>query len=112
MSVRWQKSIVKWGGSGHPVLVVHYEDMKQDYLTQVTRMLDFLKQEYTNRTDLARKLDGGFDKFKRKHSDQFEHYTKKQKIEINTIIAETMDILSEHELEQPFQLRQYLTTNL
>ena len=113
MSIRWQKTIVKWGTSGHSVLVVRYEDLKKDYLTQVVRMLDFLKQNYMY-TDLVKKLHGGFDLFKRKHSvsDQFEHYTKEQKIKINAIIRETTEILKRHELDLLFQLRQYLTTDL
>ena len=113
MSIRWQKTIVKWSTSGHSVLVVRYEDLKKDYLTEVVRMLDFLKQNYMY-ADLVMKLRGGFDLFKRKHSvsDQFEHYTKEQKIKINTIIRETTEILKKHESDHLFQLRQYLTTNL
>ena len=39
--------IVNWFGSGgRSVLVVRYEDLERDSLTEVKRILDFLKIEY------------------------------------------------------------------
>ena len=88
-------------------MVVRYEDLKKDYLTEVMRMLDFLNQSYS-RAELKVKLKGGFVDFWRNHTAQYEHYTKEQETRINTLILQTLDILKGHRLDHLYQLRDYL----
>ena len=72
--------------------MVRYEDLKRDKLEQVARMLDFLHQDY-NRTELAAKLEAGFDDFHRKHTamDEYDHYTKEQRAYIKSIVNSTIE---------------------
>lgn len=104
---RWQKTIIKWSTSNHSVLVVKYEDLEKDSLSQVVRMLDFLNQDY-NRTELAAKLEGGFTDFQRSHGDSYEHYTEDQKREVNAMIMETVNILKAHNLDHLFPISDYI----
>lgn len=106
---RWQKTIIEWSTSNHSVLVVRYEDLKDDSLLQVTRMLYFLNSAY-NRTDLMAKLKNGFTAFQRNHTDNYEHYSGDQKREINAMIMDTISILQAHHLDHLFQIREYLAT--
>ncbi len=111
MSVRWQKTIVKWSMPSHSraLLVVRYEDLKKDMLRVVLRMLDFLQQDY-NSTAVATALKGGYDKFRRSRAekDGFQHFTPQQKDKVNGMILQTLEILKEHKLGHLFKIREYL----
>ena len=88
-------------------MVVKFEDIKMDHVTQVERMLGFLEFPFDS-TDLKAKLNNGFDVFRRPHKEEFEHYTQEQKKYINTIILDTIKILSEHKMEHFFDIEEYL----
>lgn len=84
--------------------------MRDDSLSQVARMLDFLNQDY-NRTDLAAKLKDGYTEFQRNHSkNNYDRYSSDQKKEINAIIMATIDILRAHHLDHLFQIKDYMAT--
>ena len=91
-------TLVNWLGTARqfniPLLVVRYEDLKEDMVEQVSRMLDFLHQDY-NRTELAARLEDGFDKFHRHHSakDDYDHYTEEQRAFIKSVITSTVEKL-------------------
>ena len=109
MSIRWQKTIIKWSLSSSPesLLVVRYEDLKRDILKQVTRMLDFLHQDY----DMTELPQIGFDEFKRNRGKvDFEHYIPEQKADINRMVLQTIEILKEKKLDHLFEIREYLST--
>lgn len=109
ISIRWQKTIIKWSSSSsnhHSVLVVHYEDVKNDSLAQVERILDFLKQNY-DRTELRIKVEDGFGGVQRQHRDEYEHYTRDQKISINEMIMKTIHTLQLHKLDHLFRIKEY-----
>ena len=110
--MRWQRTLLNWIVSArqlnHPLLVVRYEDLKADKVKEVARMLDFLHQDY-NRTDLAIKLEDGFDTFHRTHSaaDDYDHYTKEQRDYIKSIILSTEKQLSQSDNQQ-LRLTEYI----
>ena len=91
------------------MLVVRYEDLKQDTLSQVIRMLDFLNWNYS-RTELAVKLQDGFNAFQRNHTDtdQYEYYTREQRLKINSVITETVSRLKNFQQDHLFKLHEYL----
>ena len=97
MGERWKKTLLKWWGSAHQhnisVLVVRYEDLKEDKVEQVSRMLDFLHHDY-NRTELATRLEAGFDEFHRQHTaDDYDHYTQDQRTYVKSVITSTAEQL-------------------
>ena len=87
-----------------------FEDVKGGHVTQVERMLRFLEFPFDS-TDLKAKLNNSFDVFRRPHKEEFEHYTQEQKKYINTMILDTIKILSEHKMEHFFNLEEYLDTS-
>lgn len=101
---------VKSVNFSHPTMVVRYEDIKQDRVAQVERMLKFLEFPFDKR-DLERRLHHGFETFKRPHKEEFEHYTIEQKKYINAILLDTIKILTQHNMEQFFKLDDYLDLN-
>ena len=108
---RWQKTIVEWFvksvNFSRPIMVVRYEDIKEDHVTQVERMLRFLEFPFDKR-QLEEKLNREFKTFKRPHKEEFEHYTSEQKKYVNTILLDTIRILTQHKMEQFFKLEDYL----
>ncbi len=76
-SVNW---LVKGHQTGRRVLVVRYEDLKSDLLTQVKKMLDFLGVPYSDEA-LQKRMSKDFGKFHRKHdpASDFDHYTAEQR---------------------------------
>ena len=57
----WSKMIQYWlVNSTRPVLIVKYEDMKQDPVLQVKRILHFLKYHHLTDEELRIKLKDGY----------------------------------------------------
>lgn len=115
MGERWKKTIVKWYGSAHrlniPILVVRYEDVQRDRLKEVTRMLDFLKFDYSQ-AEVEAALVGGFDDVRREHRDRYEHYTDRQKHFVKSIIESTTQALQSMDVNhKEINLMEYLHTN-
>lgn len=80
--------------------MVRYEDLLLDVLPQVERMLHFLKVPY-NKTELVVKLESEFDDFRRNPSphSNYVYYNPFQMMDINHMIAETVQELEENDLE-------------
>ena len=73
----------------HPVLTVRYEDLKANTVTEVLRMLNFLQFPYL-REEVEQRLQRGFTKFYRNHTDSFDHFTSEQKVYVNDIISDVV----------------------
>ena len=101
------KWFIKSVNFSRPIMVVRYEDIKSDHVAQVERMLKFLEFPF-DKTELDAKLSHGFETFRRSHKTSFEHYTYEQKKFVNTMLLDTIKILSQYNMEQFFQLEQYL----
>lgn len=91
------------------MLVTRYEDLKQDTLSQVIRMLDFLNWNYSW-SELAVKLRDGFNIFRRNHTDtdKSEYYTREQRLKVNGVIKETASHLENFQQDHLFKLHDYL----
>ena len=101
---------VKSVNFSHPIMVVRYEDIKEDHIGQIERMLKFLEFPF-DKTELKVKLHREFEAFKRPHKEEFEYYTPEQKKYVNTILLDTIKILTQHNMEQFFKLEDYLDFN-
>ena len=73
--------------TAHPLLLVQYEDLKNNTLHEVMRMVKFLGYN-TLQEVVKERLMSEFIAFKRNHSttSSFEHFTATQKLFVNTII--------------------------
>ena len=108
---RWQVMLKTWvlsSSNSHPVLVVRYEDLKKDTVTQVKRMLEFLKIPY-NEKELLQKLANGFGTFQRIHHEEFEHYTPELRNLVKLAISNTIKLLQHSHLGGELQMNDYLT---
>ncbi len=109
----WQKMVLNWFGSArqfnYSLLVVRYEDFKKDKVKEVSRMLDFLRQDYSRR-ELASRLEDGFEKFHRPHTrDDFDHYMEDQRVFVKTVITRTMEKLRSMNIDcEELKLNEYL----
>ena len=76
----------------HPVLTVTYEDLKTNTVAETLRMLNFLQFPHL-REEVEQRLQGGFTKFYRNHTDSFDHFTSEQKVFVNGIISDVVQKL-------------------
>ena len=76
----------------HPVLTITYEDLKTNTVAEMLRMLNFLQFPYL-REEVEQRLQGGFTKFYRNHTDSFDHFTNEQKVFVNGIISDVVQKL-------------------
>lgn len=110
---RWKNMItnhVIYRRQTHPLLVVRYEDLKQNSLREVQRMLDFL-QLTVDKDELLQRLEyNNFSHFHRNHSssDTFEPYTASQIKYWNSVIIETETSLHSNSITDFIPLRSYI----
>ena len=91
-----------------PVHVVRYEDLINDTVKEVGRMLDFLNVNY-NKEDLRNKLREDFTVFKREHSsDNFEHYSPQQKLHMKSVLQEAIRMAEQGNKTEILRLHEYL----
>lgn len=107
---RWQKGIESWLIEyREPVLVVQYEDLKENTSAQITKMLKFLNVDYNSST-LNQKLSKGFESFHRKnHLQEFEHFTAEQRVLVNSIIKDVISLLSFSEKSHMLDIDRYIS---
>ena len=110
---QWTSRITKWvlaNDPTHPVLVVRYEDLKQDTVREIERMLDFLHIPY-NKGDLPLILAADFNTFKRPHNrnNDFEHYTSAQKVHMKSTLMNVINLTQEKNMTHLLRLTDYLS---
>ena len=93
----------------HPVLVIRFEDLKRDAVTEIKKMLDFLEFPYSE-VKLEERLREGYAQFLRGHDDHFEHYTKEQTAHVNEAIRRIIKRLRENDVMDSIGLPLYLRT--
>ena len=91
----------------HPLLVVHYEDLKTDTVDEVQKMVEFLGMPSIHQ-ELAQRLKEDYTEFHRTEVQDFEHYTPDQKEFLNQLVADTKRKLVEKGLQDIFQLEKYM----
>ena len=93
---------------GHPILVVKYEDLKSDVLTQLKRMLEFLNVPYSDE-ELEKRLSEDYRGFHRLHKrDDFEHFTPEQRQFVLTGVQEMIFLLETQNDAKTHGIEEYL----
>lgn len=101
----WMMDEIK---KGHPVLVVKYEDLKSDSLTQVKRMLQFLRVPYSDE-ELHKRLSTDYGRFHRKHTGvEFDHYTPEQRQYVTAMVLEAVMFLTANNNGTTYGIEDYL----
>ena len=91
----------------HPVLVVKYEDVKNDTETEIAKMLNFLQVPYS-RSRLREVVARGYSAYKRPHGEEFEHYTREQRASVRAAIVRVKQSLDGHNLLDKANVSLYL----
>ncbi len=89
--------------------MVKYEHVKADSLSQIKRMLEFLKVPYTDE-ELTKRLSDGFNKFKRKHNsrEEFDHFTSEQREMLMNLTQDAVRLLQEKNNGEAYGIEDYL----
>ena len=109
---QWKTRLTKWvlnnSQSEHPVHVVRYEDLQNDRVREVERILDFLHFSY-NHDDVVSALEEDYSVFQRSHEhDDFQHYSPEQKGILRTILVDMIKLASIREKTNLLHLNEYL----
>ena len=91
------------------MLVVSYEDLQENTLWQVTKMMEFLQLPF-NEQELSLLLQDDFITFKRPHREgtDFERYTAGQKRHIRNVVLKGIQLAKEANMLHILQLHEYL----
>lgn len=108
--VDYFKWMVDGRRSGHPVLVVRYEDLKSDLLTQMKRILHFLGTPHCDGALQKRLSNNTYDKFHRPHTPvtNFYHYTPEQRQYVKRLVEETIEYLEANNSRITYGIEEYL----
>ena len=106
----------------HRVLVVMYEDLKDNERAEMKRMLNFLRLgsngdnsiagEGSSQTTSLRPLQNFTANFHRKHSrseEPFDPFTPQQRSYVVSLIAQTQRRLQKHNMTSVLDVSRYLT---
>ena len=88
--------------------VVRYEDLQNDRVREVERILDFLHFSY-NHVDVVSALEEDYSVFQRSHGhDHFQHYSAEQKEMLRTTLLDVIELASMREKAYLLHLNEYL----
>ena len=73
-------------------LIIRYEDIKSDTLSQVKKMMNFLKIPVSDEL-LEVRMSTGYERFHRPHPQELEHYTPEQKQQVLGVVKEVINML-------------------
>lgn len=107
----WERTVLAWvsDNHNHPVLVVKYEDLKNNTVAELRKMLDFLQVPYSL-SRLQYVVGRGYSMYKRKHDEEFDHYTVDQRDTVRSAIERVARTLEEHNLLGKANVSSYLTS--
>ncbi len=92
-------------------MVVKFEDLKTNTVTEVMRMLDFLQAPYT-REKILEVVTGGFDEFRRGHHiPSLEYFTLKQVEHVRDVLRTTWSLLDLKKLTYMCNVLNYYTVH-
>ena len=105
----WERTVLAWvlNNHRHPVLVIKYEDLKNNTEEEIEKMLDFLQVPYS-RSRLREVVTRGYEAYKRPHRDEFDHYTVEQRATIRAAIVRVANSLKEHKVLDKADVSLYL----
>lgn len=107
---RWRDHVSGWiiAGKHNPFHIIRYEDLKNDTVKELKKILDFLGFLHISEADIEERLGDGYNSFYRNHKDDFGHYTEEQKSYVHQQVQETINALREHGKEAVFPIHEYL----
>ncbi len=91
----------------HPVLIVKYEDIKNNIQSELRRMLDFLQVPYSS-SRLKDVVARGYRMYRREHSETFDHYTPGQRDTVTSAIKRVSKRLKDNGLLEQANVTLYL----
>ena len=105
---QWLAMIRNWiaGNRGHPVLVIHYEDMKLSPVREVKKMLRFLNVEY-NDDIVEKRLWQDFSVYHRHKKQNRDVYSKQLRAFVNSVLSDAEKYVSDNGLEDVVQISDY-----
>ena len=107
---KWFMRLNKWVfmNDNHPVHVVSYEDLQNDTVREVEKILDFLHFPYSHE-DLIQRLRVDFTTFQRHHmNDGFQHFSPEQKERLRLTLKITISTAKKSGKEHLFHFNEYL----
>ena len=98
MSDRWKYHVCGWllNGRNNPIHIVKFEDMQNDVLLEMSKIILFFGGTKMSEQDIASRIKAGYNQFYRNHTDTFNHFTPNQENYVINTIKETIDTLSTH----------------
>ena len=107
---RWRDHVSGWiiAGKDNPFHIVRYEDLKNNTVKEMKKVLDFLGFSHISETDIEERLGEGYNAFYRNHKDNFGHYTEEQKSFVYQQVEDTINTLREHRMDSVFPIYEYL----
>ena len=108
---KWTLRLHQWviDQDTYSVHILRYEDLKNNTVEEVKRVLDFLNVYYNSDT-LADVLKEDYSEFHRPHSgDNFEHYSVEQKEWLKHLLLETMEAAEKAGKSKLLRLDEYLS---
>ena len=105
----WEQTVLVWitNNHDHPVLIVKYEDIKNNTESELRRMLDFLQVPYSS-SRLKEVVARGYHMYRRKHSESFDHYTPGQRDTVTSAIERVSKRLKDNGLLEQVNVLLYL----
>ena len=109
----WKEFFSGWvlNTAGRQVLVVRYEDLLEDTITEVRRILHYLKVPFS-KEHLQSLKKAGFEQFHRKHNNNFDYFTRKQRLHIYNVVVQTIKMLAKDNNGKIFGIKGYLPHNI
>lgn len=72
----------------YPVHILRYEDLRQDFVGEIEKVLIFLNMAYDSDA-LKSKLGADYTEYRRPHhSDEFEHFSEKQRELVRSVVLD------------------------
>jgi DNA-binding NtrC family response regulator len=95
----WEQTVLAWimNNHDHPVLIVRYEDVKNNTHSELRRMLDFLQVPYSS-SRLKEVVARGYRMYRRDHGETFDHYTPGQRDTVTSAIEHVSKRLKDNGL--------------
>ena len=95
-------------GKDHPVLLVKNENLKDNMLGEVKRMLHFLKVDFSDK-EVESRVAAGFNSFQRKHSGrEFDPYTPELRHYVQSKVNTSIHLLEAHNLGHLIHIQDYV----
>lgn len=107
---RWQQIVFAWliVDEKYPLLVIKYEDLLQSPTEQLTKMLDFLQVKYeASKLEELVAREQVSERFAGQRTSR-EQFTAEQTDDVRSVVKDTVNTLTEMNVDQKCDLSLYL----